>query len=85
MMLLIISSAIFIAISILLVMVRMWLGPTLSDRVMALDTFTTVTVAVLALLSLYLKRLIYMDIALVYAAIGFIGTVFVAKFIEKDI
>jgi len=84
-MLLIISSAIFIAISILLVMVRMWLGPTLSDRVMALDTFTTVTVAVLALLSLYLKRLIYMDIALVYAAIGFIGTVFVAKFIEKDI
>ncbi len=79
------ASIIFIAVAISLTLIRILAGPSVSDRVMALDTFTTITVALLVIISIILKRTIYIDVALIYAVIGFIGTLFVAKFIEKDI
>lgn len=74
-----------VGLAVLFTVIRLLVGPTVSDRIMALDTFTTITAALLAFISLLLKRSIYMDVALVYAVIGFIGTVFAAKFVERDV
>jgi len=80
-----ILSMSLIAAGIVLCLLRMVKGPTAADRAMALDTVTTVTTALLVLLGYHLKRYIYLDVALVYAVLMFIGSVAVARFLEKGI
>ena len=60
-------------------------GPTLSDRVVAFDVLTIITVSLLVILSLYFQRELYLDIALVFGFIGFLGTTIFGRFIEKGI
>ena len=75
-----ITAALF-AMSIVMVMVllRAWLGPSLYDRILAINTFGTATVLVIAVLGFYMQRPDFMDIALVYSLINFIGTVAILK------
>ena len=74
-------AAALAAIMIVMVMVfiRAWLGPSLYDRILAINTFGTATVLVIALLGFYMQRPDFMDIALVYSLINFIGTVAILK------
>ncbi len=74
-----------IAFAVVLAGVRLLVGPTAADRLLSLDTLTTITLALVVLIGLVSKRAIFMDVALVYAVIGFIGVVIVAKFIEGDV
>ncbi|MCD6218955.1 cation:proton antiporter [Candidatus Calescamantes bacterium] len=60
-------------------------GPTSSDRAVALDTLSTVTTSLLVLLGYVFKRYIYLDVSLVYAVLTFIGSVAIARFLEKGI
>ena len=70
---------------VLLCLIRMILGPTPADRAMALDTVTTVSTAMIVILGYFLRRYIYLDVALVYALLMFIGSVVIARFLEKGI
>lgn len=74
-------TATLAAITVVMVMVflRAWLGPSLYDRILAINTFGTATVLVIALLGFYMHRPDFMDIALVYSLINFIGTVAILK------
>ncbi len=74
-------TATLAAITIVMIMVflRAWLGPSLYDRILAINTFGTATVLVIALLGFYMHRPDFMDIALVYSLINFIGTVAILK------
>ena len=62
---------------------RILKGPTVADRVAALDTLDLIISLALAVYSLYTGRGIYLDIALVVALLGFISTVFVGRYIER--
>jgi len=66
-------------------LLRMLLGPTSSDRAVAVDTITTTVVALLVLLALFFKRYTYLDISLVYSLLAFIGLVAIARFMERGI
>lgn len=57
-------------------------GPTAGDRTVALDTLTIIIVAGLVLLSYVFDRFIYMDVALVYGVLGFIGVIVIARYLE---
>jgi len=74
-----------IAAGLVLCILRMLKGPTVMDRAVAVDTFATITTALLVLLGLVFGRHIYLDVALVYAVLTFIGSVAVARYIEKGI
>ena len=76
---------IIIGIGIILCIIRMVMGPTAADRAIAMDTATTVTVALLVLLGLVFERYIYLDVALVYSIISFVGLIAIARFLEKGI
>jgi len=79
---------IFLAIigaAIFLCLLRMIKGPTAPDRAVALDTLATVTAALLVLLGYIFKRYIYLDVSLVYAVLTFVGSVAIARFLEKGI
>ena len=72
-------------VGILLCFLRMIKGPTSADRAVALDTILTVTTAILVLLGFVFKRGIYLDVSLVYAVLTFVGSVAIARFLEKGI
>ena len=57
-------------------------GPTLYDRILAVNSFGTNTVLMIAVLGFLMDRPDFLDIALVYALINFIGTIAVLKFFE---
>lgn len=77
-----IVALIALLITMALVLVRAMLGPTLYDRILAVNTFGTKTVLLLAVVGFLTGRPDFLDIALVYALINFIGTVAVLKFFE---
>lgn len=71
-----------ILVSMVLALVRALLGPTVYDRVMAVNIFGTKTVLLIAVLGFLTGRPEFLDLAIVYALINFIGTIAVLKFFE---
>lgn len=59
-------------------------GPTLFDRLLAINSFGTKTVLLIAVYGFFTGRPDFLDIALVYALINFVGTIAVLKFFEYD-
>ncbi len=59
---------------------RALMGPTVFDRILAVNMFGTVSVALIAVLGFLIDRPEFLDIALVYALINFIGTIAVTKY-----
>lgn len=66
--------------AMLLMLVRLFLGPSLYDRVLALNAFGTKTVLLIGLVGFVTDRPDFLDIALLYALINFVGTIAVLKF-----
>ncbi len=62
--------------------IRFVKGPTAGDRTVALDTMTTLMVAGLFVLGAIFDRFIYVDVALIYGVLGFIGVIVIARYLE---
>lgn len=77
-----VTATVGILVSMSLALVRALLGPTVYDRVLAVNTFGTKTVLLIAVLGFLTDRPEFLDLALVYALINFIGTIAVLKFFE---
>lgn len=77
-------TAISIAILVVMVLalIRALLGPTVYDRILAVNMFGTKTVLLVAVFGLISGRFDYVDIALVYALINFISVIAVLRFFE---
>ncbi len=74
-----------IGAGILLCLLRMLKGPTTVDRAVAVDTTATITTALLVLLGFIFRRYVYLDVALVYAVLTFIGSVAIARYLERGL
>ena len=81
----IIISALLIFGAIVLGILRLIIGPETVDRVVAVDLLTIVTIALIALLAHHAERYIYLDVALVYGLLSFLGVLAVARFVEKGV
>jgi multicomponent Na+:H+ antiporter subunit F len=66
-----------------LVMWRLAVGPTAADRVIALDLLSLLVVAFLVALSIHTGETSYLDVAIAYACIAFLGTIALARFIQR--
>ena len=74
-------AAIIILVSMLLVLVRAFRGPTVFDRILAINSFGTLTVLLIAVHGYLSGRPEFLDLALVYVLINFIGTIAVTKYV----
>lgn len=74
---------IVVAIGILICMVRLFKGPHLADRAIALDTIAVHVIGLVILLTLRIDSLVLFDGALVLSLVGFAGTVAVAQYIVR--
>ena len=73
-------ATISILISFILVLIRLFLGPTLYDRVLSLNAFGTLAVLMISVVGFLFGRPDFLDIALLYALLNFIGTIAILKF-----
>lgn len=77
-----IAVTVAILITMVLALTRALLGPTVYDRVLAVNMFGTKTVLLIAVLGFLNGRPDFLDIALVYALINFIGIIAVLKLLK---
>lgn len=63
-------------------MIRLGLGPTTGDRIVALDTVNTLVVAGMIVLAAAYNEVVFVDVAIIYALLSFVGTLYVARYLE---
>jgi len=68
--------------SVSLVLVRALHGPTPYDRILAMNVVGTKTVLLVALLGFITRRPVFLDIALLYALLNFVGTIAILKLVK---
>ena len=73
-------ATVSIFIAMVLVLIRLFKGPTLYDRILALNSFGTHTVLLIGVMGFLNGRPDFLDIALLYALINFVGTIAILKF-----
>ncbi len=75
-----------VGLAMLLALVRLLRGPSLPDRILALDTLFVSAIAQLVLFGMHLGTAVYFEAALVIAMLGFVGTVVLSKYVlRRDI
>lgn len=79
-----IAAFALMALALLLGLVRFGLGPRTPDRLVAADTLSVITTAGLAGAAALLASPLYLDVALVYGVLAFVGVVALARAIEGD-
>ena len=72
-----------IASALLLNFYRMLRGPSMPDRILALDTMYINTTALLVLFGIYLGLTVFFEVALLIALMGFVGTVALCKYLLR--
>jgi len=75
-----VAATIATSITMVLILIRTIMGPTLYDRVLAVNAFGTVTVLMIGLIGFLMGRPDFLDIALLYALINFVGTIAILKY-----
>lgn len=78
-------ALVLIFFSIAFGVVRLVLGATTVDRVIAIDLLTMVSIGLIALFAHHAGRSIYLDVALVYGLLSFLGVLAVARYLEKGL
>ena len=82
---LIVVAAILISLGILLCVLRLILGRTIVDRVIAVDMLTVVSISLIAIYAHVADRFIYLDVALVYGVLSFLAVLAVARYLERGL
>ena len=72
-----------VGLAMLLALWRLLRGPTVPDRILALDTLSVTAIAELMLFGMYINSAVYFEAALVIAMLGFCSTVVLSKFVLR--
>ena len=67
---------------VVMAIIRVIKGPTAPDRVVGLDTINTIVIVGMVIFGAALNEVIYIDVAIVYALLSFVTTLFIAKYLE---
>jgi len=76
-------SAIILVVLTFVGLYRAIVGPTAEDRIVAINMISTKVTVIIALIALITAQAFYVDVALVYALLGFIATIGLAKLLMK--
>lgn len=74
-----------LGISLVLAFVRLARGPSLPDRVVALDLVTTLVIAIAAVYAIAQNQPVLIDVVTVLALLSFLGTIGFAQYLEKRV
>jgi multicomponent Na+:H+ antiporter subunit F len=74
---------VMIGVAVLLVFVRLVRGPSLSDRVIALDLIAVLAVGLIAMVAFEADQPVFLDAGIALALVAFLGTVAFARYLER--
>jgi multicomponent Na+:H+ antiporter subunit F len=77
-------ALVMLSVALLLALVRLIRGPSLPDRVVALDLMTILAAGTTAVYAIVAEQPVFLDVALVVALISFLGTVAFARYLERQ-
>jgi len=77
------AALVILSICILMCLYRVIVGPSLPDRVIALDATTINGMAIIVVIGIKYCTALYLDVALIVAILAFVGTVSIAKFLMR--
>lgn len=69
-----------LTLSLLLTLVRLFRGPTLPDRILALDMLTTIAIGYIGVVAVRTGFMLYVDIAIAIGLVGFLTTIAFARY-----
>lgn len=72
-----------LSIAMVMLFVRFLIGPSIADRVIALDLLITTGIGIISIYSIITNQPTYLDIAMILALIAFLGTVAFSYYLEK--
>ncbi|WP_373496747.1 cation:proton antiporter [Aquiflexum sp.] len=72
-----------LGLSLILVFIRFLKGPSIGDRVISLDMLILISIGIIAVYSMQNDQSTFLDIAMLFALIAFLGTVAFAYFMEQ--
>lgn len=72
----------FLLLAIVIALIRVIKGPTVPDRVVGLDTINTIVIVGMVIFGAITQNVLYIDVAIIYALLSFISTLFIAKYLE---
>ena len=72
-----------LTLALLLAVVRLLRGPTLPDRILALDTMTTLAIGFICVIAIRTGVTLYLDIAIAIGLVGFLSTVALARYMMQ--
>jgi multicomponent Na+:H+ antiporter subunit F len=75
----------FMLAAMVVAVIRFFMGPGTTDRVIAFDVLTITSLSVIALIAWHAQRAIYLDIAIVYGLLSFLGVIIIARYLEKGL
>lgn len=78
-------SVLITLLSVAITLVRFIKGPSVLDRIVAFDTASIIAISLIVVLAHMLERFIYVDVALVYGLLSFIGVLVVARYYERGL
>lgn len=76
---------ILIFLAVILCVIRLVIGRTLLDRIVAMDMLTIIAIVLIALYAHIAGRFVYLDVALVYGLLSFLSVLAVARFIDRGL
>jgi len=71
-----------LSLCVILALIRVLRGPTAPDRAVGVDTINTIVIVGMVAFGIAFREVIYIDVAIVYALLSFISTLFIAKYLE---
>ena len=77
------AALVIVAIAQIMAMIRLWIGPSTGDRILALDTMFINAIGLIVLLGIAQGVQIYFEAALIIAMLGFVSTVAYARFVLR--
>jgi multicomponent Na+:H+ antiporter subunit F len=72
-----------LGLAVLLAFIRLVIGPSLPDRVIALDLMAALVVAMICTYAIGNNQRVFLDVAIVLALVAFLGTIAFAQYIER--
>jgi multicomponent Na+:H+ antiporter subunit F len=76
---------IMLSLNIVICFIRTLIGPSLPDRILALDAIGMQLIGIIGVIMIFQDTVAYADVALVLSILAFIGTVAMSKFIERGV
>jgi len=73
---------VILLLAVVMAVIRIILGPTAPDRVVGLDTINTIVIVSMVVFGAIYEQVIYIDVAIVYALLSYISTLYIAKYLQ---